>query len=542
MSNSGNNQTIRLILLLTLLVVGFRVVYLRADPPADFSWSGGYFADEGFWSHNARNEALFGSPVMDEWNAAAMSPLFAGLQRWIFRILGPGLVQVRLIGMLSAVLIAISTFLLIRKHQEPAVAFGISVLVALNFPMLVLARQGILDPFASALAMCAALAMMSDSFASRLFSGILLLFAIVTKYLMVYTLFPFLFFLISPLFHPGAENESAKTRVFPFAAGIVLCGFVWFFLTYLPNLKLIGGYTEFYSSQQVWGIGRVMKNVITQPFYLYFIKSPVLLFFGNLFFWSLVLHWKTAHKSEKFFWFWLASGILFFALWSYRPLRYYTSLLPPLAVLAGFALTRIGWLTDSLCARKERLLVWLGILLPAVQFVFVLLDRWAAWGIIPDQLGVSHWSILIYLILTIVVPTILLKSKNPLKLVLVIFVTCFLVTDMKDYVQWKINRQYAALHISRDLENRVGAGTVTGQWAPELCLENHVKNIPVWHGFVNDRDPFARFGITHVLQWEYELGGEQFSEWYPKEFSKFHEVARYRIKNSDLVLYEKKQE
>jgi hypothetical protein len=107
-------------------------------------------------------------------------------------------------------------------------------------------------------------------------------------------------------------------------------------------------------------------------------------------------------------------------------------------------------------------------------------------------------------------------------------------------MKWKLNPEYAATEISADLQRRVGNGVLAGQWAPELCLENKVRTVPVWRGFVNHEDPFGKYGITHVLQWEYALGGEKFAEWYPEAFRNFKPVTKYRIKDSDLVLYEKK--
>jgi hypothetical protein len=63
----------------------------------------------------------------------------------------------------------------------------------------------------------------------------------------------------------------------------------------------------------------------------------------------------------------------------------------------------------------------------------------------------------------------------------------------------------------------------------------------VWYGFVNSNHPFEKYGITHVLAWRYALGGEKFEQWYPEEFRHFHAVCTYRIKDSDLVLYERQK-
>src|SRR5262249_4366576 len=110
------------------------------------------------------------------------------------------------------------------------------------------------------------------------------------------------------------------------------------------------------------------------------------------------------------------------------------------------------------------------------------------------------------------------------------------------YLQWILNPQYNAVTISRDLQNRIGTGVLTGQWAPELCLENHLRAVPAWYGFVNSDRPFEKYGITHLLLWRYPLGDEteRFKQWYPQDFQKYKPVAEYTIKDSDLVLYERK--
>ncbi len=119
------------------------------------------------------------------------------------------------------------------------------------------------------------------------------------------------------------------------------------------------------------------------------------------------------------------------------------------------------------------------------------------------------------------------------------FIAVFVLSDLRNYLTWMLKPQYNAIAISSDLEHRAPNGVITGQWAPELCLENHLRVIPVWRGFVNSQDPFRKFGITHILQWKYPLGGEKFEEWYPEDFKEFRFLTKYRIKDSDLILYER---
>jgi hypothetical protein len=104
-----------------------------------------------------------------------------------------------------------------------------------------------------------------------------------------------------------------------------------------------------------------------------------------------------------------------------------------------------------------------------------------------------------------------------------------------------IHPQYSAMNISADLQTRINGGVVSGQWAPELVLQNRLTAVPVWKNFVNSEDPFRRYGITHLVLWRYPLGDEvaKFTEWYPEEMKRFHKIAEYTIKDSELELYQR---
>jgi 4-amino-4-deoxy-L-arabinose transferase-like glycosyltransferase len=517
-------------LLLLLITLGFRIIQLDADPPSDFSWSGGYFADEGFWSHNARNAALFGNPVQDDWDARIVSPVFARIQQLIFALFGAGFIQVRLIGVISSLLIAATSFLLIRSQFDQQSSFFFSILVSLNYPMMVLGRQGILDPFAAALCLLALMLALRGSILSSLVAGSLFVACCVTKYLMIYAAVPFLFIV-----------WNSKKYV-PFLTGVGITALVWFFLSYLPHKELLSGYSAYYASQQSWEIGAVLKNILLQPFYLYFVKTPAILCLGNLALWFWLVRFKTSGTVEKVCFLWLLSGILFFALWNYRPFRYYTSLIPPLAAMAGFMLLQFKDVVDIIRSTRFRGLIYFGILLPALQMWIVLMDRIAHWNIVPEQLGIHSVDAALLILLSGILIWALRAGREKQKYLAWAFVAVFLLSDLRNYLTWMLKPEYNAVQISKDLENRAPQGVLTGQWAPELCLGNKLRAIPVWEGFVNSTKPFQRFGITHILQWKYPLGGEKFEQWYPDDFQHFHYVTKYRIKDSDLILYERKRE
>jgi 4-amino-4-deoxy-L-arabinose transferase-like glycosyltransferase len=531
LNRTNGKTTLLLLCILILLVAGFRIVRITADPPANFGWSGGYFADEGYWSHNARNQALFGNPVQDEWDARVMSPVFAGIQAWMFRLFGVGLAQVRMIGVISSILLALASFFVFRKQFAPQHSFLLALLVSLNYPMMILGRQGILDPFAAALAWTALLLLLNGSGPAAFVAGALFVVSCTTKYLMVYAFVPLAFV-------PIAYFTGSRKPVLLCVTGAATALAVWLLLDYLPNRQLIQTYGAYYSSQQNWGLIQVVKNIVTQPFYLYFLKSPVVLFFGNLMLWFLVSRLRSVGIVEKVCWVWLVTGIVFFSLWKYRPERYYTSLLPPLAGLAGMALLRIQDVADSFRSPRSRALILIGIALPSIQCLFFLADAWSGWDMIPQQAGIQASDAALFLMLTGVMVW-LWKRPNP-KWVVVAFLIAFAAGDLRSYLRWVMDPPYQAVEIAKDLQRRVGTGVVAGQWAPEVCLENKVRVVPVWHGFVNSDHPIQKYGITHLLLWRYPLGdeAEKFSEWYPEEFRLFHPVTEYTIKDSKLVLYE----
>lgn len=525
-----------LILCLLLLTAGFRIVHLSADPPGDFDWSGGYFADEGYWSHNARNQVLFGDAVQDEWDGRVMSPLFTATQSLLFRWFGVGLVQVRIVGILSAMILALATFLLVRRLHDPGSAFLCAVLVSLNYPLLVLARQGILDPFAAALSWTALALACAATVPAAGLAGALMIGACTAKFFMVYAFVPVL---VALALAPGQRIKL----LFSFCAGALAAAALWFTLIYLPHRDLLLAYNHFYASQQAqnWALPEVLKNVALQPFYLYAVKSPALLLLANLALWFFLARPREANTVERAFWMWLLCGILFFALWRYRPLRYYTSLFVPMAALGGLFLLRLEGVADAMQAGRTRVWMILCLLVPAGQIAFVLVDRFAGLGTIPDQLGIRSFDAAAFVALSFVALVVLLFSPRNTKWIRVACVAGFLLCDLRNYAGWMANPQYSAMDISADLQSRIGEGVLSGQWAPELVLENRLKAVPVWKGFVNSKDPFRRYGITHLLLWRYPLGDEalKFKEWYPEEMKRFRKIASYTIKDSELELYQR---
>ena len=99
-----------LLAVILLAAAAVRALYPLADPP----WRaavGVVWHDEGAWTHNARNKALFGAWRQDEWNPVYIAPVFTALEYESFALLGVGLRQARLVseaaGVVSVLLLAL---------------------------------------------------------------------------------------------------------------------------------------------------------------------------------------------------------------------------------------------------------------------------------------------------------------------------------------------------------------------------------------------------------------------------------------------------
>src|SRR5688500_11804288 len=74
-----------------------RGVHPLADPPWNPS-VGVVWHDEGAWTHNARNRALWGVWGLDAWNPMYIAPVFTALEYLSFAAFGVGVWQARLVS------------------------------------------------------------------------------------------------------------------------------------------------------------------------------------------------------------------------------------------------------------------------------------------------------------------------------------------------------------------------------------------------------------------------------------------------------------
>lgn len=507
------------------LALGLRAVDLTSDPPVDLEESGGYFADEGFWTHNARNKVLFGRWVMDDWNNMYASPLSHWLQYPLFRLMGVGLVQARVLSVaLSAVTCALLATL-------PGLPGALACLVAAVDPLMVhFGRLALLEPLVMCL-MAAAWALLSGpGWRHALLGGVAAGLAVSTKTSVWYVIPAGVASLLL------VPPPSGKRAVLSFLGGVALAGGLW--------LALVGrglawslAYARFYASQQSPWLAQLGQNlgkpVLFQRF-AYSLPTALLGFAAAVVMAGDVLRGETS-RPVTMAWLWATLGCLFLDTLTYDPLRYYMPVLPALIVLASWCLVR-AW--------EGRLAPRLSPFGSAFALVFLVpmcwegVRRWkphvvwwpwwrhaAIWGMAVGSVVVATW-----------LATRICRSKAG-QILAAVGLFSILANGCAAYAHWHRTKESAVLTSSRMLGQRFFRAVFTGQWAPELCLENGHQAVPVWPGFVNDRaDPFHRFGITHGLIWGRHWN--QYVSWFPEVFAHARILDTLWIKQSPVILCE----
>ncbi len=137
------------------MAILLRGLFPLSDPP----WQipvGVVWHDEGAWTHNARNMALFGTWETDRWNPMYLAPVFNALEYASFRLFGVGLWQARLVsealGFASVLLVAGA----VRQAAGRTAGAMAGALTATNFVWVMWNRAALLEttmvvPMAAAL-------------------------------------------------------------------------------------------------------------------------------------------------------------------------------------------------------------------------------------------------------------------------------------------------------------------------------------------------------------------------------------------------------
>lgn len=135
-------------ILLVIIIFSFlRFINLDADP--GLFTRAGIIGDEGYWGAEARNLALYGQLVIDEFTqGAATAPLYTFFSFLFFKVFGVSLYTARLTGATFGVLTIMLVYFFLKKYSED-IALWSSVFLAVNFNYFTYNRIGLVETLVS---------------------------------------------------------------------------------------------------------------------------------------------------------------------------------------------------------------------------------------------------------------------------------------------------------------------------------------------------------------------------------------------------------
>ncbi len=129
--------TLEIVVVAALMAVllSVRLAFLEADTPLEVQFH--HLTDEGWWSQNARNHALFGRWIMDDHNPGLLAaPLYTLLLRAMYALTGPGLWSTRALAALCGWGTCVLVYFMTRKDNGWRTASIATLVIGLNFFML----------------------------------------------------------------------------------------------------------------------------------------------------------------------------------------------------------------------------------------------------------------------------------------------------------------------------------------------------------------------------------------------------------------------
>ncbi|MFC1850078.1 ArnT family glycosyltransferase [candidate division CSSED10-310 bacterium] len=558
---------------LVFLVLGLGIVLrcwqIQADPPKDLSASGGYFADEGFWTHNARNKILFDEWSTDGWNNMIVSPILHVATYLSFYCFGVSILSARLVPILFSIAALLLLLLSFYRSNEKITALLGLVFLGLQYPFLVHNRLALVET-PGTFFLILVFYFFRDKRPLPLFlTGLWAACAFITK--------TTIFFIIPAVLLASAldrltnrETDSHPVRfllqdMFWFGIGFSVPMFFWLIFIYFPHGEMLGAYNRYYRSQQPGSLMGVIKAIATQRFHIFFNRVPVLLLLSHVYvfivFLELTRKSRSLARSELFAVCWYVCGIGFFACFSYRPLRYYLPVIPAMVILSAIFIERLwrnGWSWISALFRGPWLLgLGLWILYPVTANIVLLIDRygydyqllgphfsqWPITGIwYPGMFLVTVMGVTLFLFFMMVSVGQNIFSRKTLSravsVLVVLALGTFLTVNGYAVLSWLLDPEYTILEINKELSQFPAQGTFTGQWAGELCLQTSHRVVPVYSGYVNDDAPFGKYNIRYLLLWHEYNHKDNFFEHFPEATKKAQCLKTYRIKDSKVYFFE----
>ncbi len=495
-----------------LLAAVLRGLWLTADPPTRHT-VGVVWHDEGAWTHNARNQALWGVWRTDAWNPMFIAPVFTVLETAAFQTFGVGTWQARTVPAASGLvaILALMWGLSAVAGRRAALAGG--VLLATSYTFVMWNRAALMESTMTMFIVVgwAAYARSVQRPVWGLLAGVAVVLAFFTKAAAAFFVGAVLLELATAWWAGRTSATSATSATF---LGLSIAGVVALAMFVIPY------WTEFQFYNWEMSVTRkpdyALRAWLDRATWLplthgVFTRMWLVVLVAALATVGIVSRWRLAHPAERLAVLWLLVGLVELVVHDSGNERRYVMFVP--ALVALFSL-RIGAATATPCvpsggAAKATPCVLLLPVLAILAYVVIGSALRLVW--LDDVLANDYrMTVRVSAGLALVVVALVwwrwaavttwLRSAALTTPLVAAVVLITAGTDLTLYAQWAAGRTHLNYEASRALGGLLPPGTlVHGKLANGLSLDNQIAPLFVGRGFGNYADRLDRDDARYIL-------------------------------------------
>ena len=504
---------------IAILAVGLtlRALWLRADPPV--TSVGIVWHDEGAWTHNARNLALWGTTKTDNWNPVYIAPVFTALEYGSFAVFGVGTWQARVVPVasgLAAIVLLMAGLNAIGGRRAARVG---GILLATNYWFVMWNRAALMESTMTAFIVAgwAAYAMSDRRPAWAAVAGVCAALAFFTKAAAA-------FFIAAIVLDAALSFALRKRRRASFydlrktTPDVVLI--VSLAAAFgLAAIFVIPEWSEYYRYNWLTAVERkpsyTMAALIDRASWLpvaqdFFSRIWLVVLGASVGLLSIAARYPKAGPGERLLVLWFVIGLAELVTHDTGNARRYVMFIPALIALASLAVTtERPWFGVAVAAASRRMR-WLALplvlLVGYIVFGSLIRVPFAA----EVEVGIYRTTVRLAAALAVVFSVILvwrwsaviglLSRIRVSSGALAVLVVVSLAWNGGQYVSWAAGRTDLNYRASVAVGQALPPGTlVQGKLANGLALENRIRPIFVGRGFGNYEDRLRREDVGYIL-------------------------------------------
>jgi 4-amino-4-deoxy-L-arabinose transferase-like glycosyltransferase len=496
------------LLVIVVLAALLRGLFPAADPPWEAT-VGIVWHDEGAWTHNARNKALWGVWTQDAWNPMYIAPVFSGLEYLAFKAFGVGLRQARLmpeiLGILSVLVMALGVARL-GGRRAGAIA---AALLATNYVYVMWNRTAMMEgPMVAFMCIAWYGAVRAESNARWAWlaaAGALLAFF--TKAAAAFFVAAVGLEALLTLWVAGRDPQRARVAWITIVA-LAVCGAVALAAFVVPNWEEFWFYNVQISvlRKPAYTLKAFADRVTQFPvLHDVFTRMAFATAIGVTAALGVLARWRRVSSGERLLVLWVGLGALELILHDVGNERRFIFFIPTLTALTALVLggqRTIRPEEAAFVSRRHALLT-----VPFVTFAaYVVMATFVRLAFLDEIRPVVRLSAALAVASTIAVYVSWPRLSRVLSTARFSpragMAVALLVTGggVVQYAQWAAGRTYANYAASVELGRQLPEGTlVHGKLANGLALENRIRPVFVGRGFGNYADRKTRDDVRYIL-------------------------------------------